>query len=278
MIDFSQTCIFCGSKDNLDTVMTMKVDNKEYKIAISKECEDKAVPSKLKELIIKKSSENEAKFELLKQAAAELGFNLTPTLLQNNKLAIVEKNDKPKNIQPVSFSKTENGFAVQKDNRDKQKKSENELTPQEAELALEAAKRKSQQGEEELQRPTSKEAPNFESLKIPDKVEVKDANGTRIVERPQNVAQKRQVVRGRAGVPVSVPKTITATSGKSTIETTINIVDTGGDKTIQDRLKMLNYLEENPNYLRSCNYCRSTGMVGKHNDICKKCSGTGFIF
>ena len=177
--------------------------------------------------------------------------------------------------QPADPSKMKRvgGFRVQKNNR--RGPVNDGLTPEEAAAALEQAARSSSG---QYESPTAREAPRFPSIQMPRKVGVRDHNGN-IVEGapPQNVAQKRQVVKGRAGIPISLPKSITARSPDGTlVETDINVINTGGDQALQRRFKDQRY-QAQCDYANECRQCRGTGMVGRRKEECRRCSGTGVI-
>lgn len=291
MIDLSSSCIFSGSTEDLNTTMMVTVDGHKYKVAISEEYEDQAIPSKVKELVAEKANEREAKLQKLQALAEELGIPLGALQASQSGLLVVEsteeKEEKSLDPQPQRPQKMVNQkaaspdpskmqrvgkFRVQRNNR---RGPANEgLTPEEAEAALEQAAR-SASGEYES--PTSREAPRFPSLPLPAKVGIRDASGN-IIEgtKPENVAQRRQVVKGRAGIPTSLPKTITSRSGDSVIETTINVVNTGGDEALQRRFKDHRY-QAQCDYANECRVCRGTGIVGRHKANCKRCNGTGLL-
>ena len=116
---------------------------------------------------------------------------------------------------------------------------------------------------------------------IPDRIEskVRDKQGNPIqVQRPTNYAQKKQVVRGRAGIPTSIPKNIVSSDGQNIIETNIEVVDTGGDRMLQNRTKMLTEMQSRGivgDYSNQCRPCRGTGTIKKNK--CAECGGSGFI-
>lgn len=292
MIDLSSSCIFSGSTENLNTTMVVTLDDQKYKVAISEEYEDQAVPSKIKELVYEKANEREAKLQKLQQLAEELGIPLNTLQAaqqdMSTGLVLVENPPEPEPElepeppqrliaqrrpapDPKKMERVGN-FRIQKNRR---RGPANEgLTPEEAAAALEQAARDSSG---EYARPTSREAPRFPSIPLPPKVGIRDASGN-IIEgtKPENVAQKRQVVRGRAGIPISLPKTITSRAGDSVIETTINVVNTGGDEALQRRFKNHRY-EPQCDYANECRACRGTGVIGRKKEECTRCNGTGIL-
>lgn len=295
MIDLSQNCIFSGTTDNLNTTMVVKVDGEEYKVAISDEYEDEAVPSKIKKLVVEKASERESKLEQLQRLAEELGYSLSAQELQNQGLVIPQKQEQEtpqqEEIEPTPKPKLKKQTKKEQEDLPKMGKyrvqkapkkdySNEGLTPEEAEAALEAAKRQAASGE--VESPTSREAPQYRSISIPREIEVKDDQGNVVrATRPQNVAQKRQVVKGRAGIPVSIPKDIVSNNGSDIIETNIQVVNTGGDPALQRRFKSLNEMQERGalrDYVVSCRPCKGLGYLGRVKKTCKYCEGTGIEY
>lgn len=294
MIDLSQNCIFSGTTDNLNTTMVVKVDGKEYKVAISDEYEDEAIPSKIKKLVVERANERESKLEQLQRLAEELGYSLNSQDLQGQGLVIPQKQDAETESKPESPKSKSLKKQVSKQNHEDlpkmgkyrvqkapQKEQANDgLTPEEAEAALEAAKRQAASGE--VPSPTSREAPQYRSINIPKEIEVKDDQGNVVrAARPQNVAQKRQVVKGRAGIPISIPKDVVSNNGSDIIETTIQVVNTGGDPALQRRFKSLNEMQERGalrDYVTSCRSCRGLGYLGRNKKSCKYCEGTGIEY
>jgi len=286
MIDLSQTCIFSNSTDNLNTTMVVKIDGKEYKVSISDEYEDEAVPSKIKKLVKERVNERDDKLALMQQIAAELGFKVVDPSQTPNQLIIPKKIEEA--AKPISATTLEDApvakvgksqFKVQKNTR---KQSANKgMTPEEAQAALEAAKRSGQGGQ--FQSAGSGEAKRYSSHQIPNEIEAVDRRGNKVVaRRPEIIAKTNQVVRGREGIPTTIPASL-----KDDIrgETTITVVDTGGDKTLQKRMEMLNHVAmmkeqglpaNTSDYSQPCRPCRSTGTI--RNKSCQSCSGTGFLF
>lgn len=284
MKDLSQRCIFSGTSENLNTVMTITLDGEKYKVAVSDEYEDEASPGAIKKLIPKRLAEIEAakaemmsKLDMFKELAAELGFDLVkkgeapPAAPDLGRRATPPDPDALADKPVVKIN--ESTFKMQKNTRGQTKKDEAGLSREEAEAALEAAKRQANLSQG-APRPTSGEAPSYARHQIPNQVEVQTSRGVEVRERPQKGAQTMQTVKGRAGIPTAIPRNIHGTDG----ETTITIVDTGGDRTLQERGKQLNAMREygdTSDYQKSCRPCQGTGLHAKKQ--CKTCGGTGII-
>lgn len=266
--------------------MTVKVDGTEYKVAVCDQFAEEASLGKIKELITKKASERSSKLEELQRIAAELGYNLSPTAMNKNALIIPQKIMQPE-VQPqqqqaqpqeAPMAIDPGTLKIQKNVR--QRTSNDGLSPEEAEAALEAAKSKAER--QLIHSPATSQAPSYSSHSLPARMESRDRQGNVVfVDRPTNRSTKLQVVRGREGMPVTIPKTIVASAGKTLIETNINVIDSGGDRTVQNRFKALNLMNErgqNGNYLQQCSVCRGSGITGRNKQTCPKCSGSGFVY
>src|SRR5208283_5164588 len=70
----ANTCIFCGKPENLNTSMTIQVDEGKVKVDICDDCAEEATLKKAREAYQKKM---EAIKDILAQARA-LGFELQP--------------------------------------------------------------------------------------------------------------------------------------------------------------------------------------------------------
>ena len=278
MKDLSQRCIFSGSSDNLNTIMEITLDGEKYKVSVSDEHEDEASLGAIKKLIPERIAAKEAakaemlsKLDQFKELAAELGFDLvkrgekpTPPPPDPNALA-----DKP------TVKVGESTFKLQKNTR--QNTQSEGLSRDEAVAALEAAKREAQRAETHA-RPTSGEAANYASHQIPEQVKVQTSRGVEVFDKPIQTSKQMQTVAGAAGIPTTIPRNIQGSDG----ETTITVVNTGGDKTIQMRGRQLHPLRMNDEgsfYSGECRPCRGAGIINtrKGQKQCKSCGGVGII-
>lgn len=290
MKDLSQRCIFSGGTENLNTIMEITLDGEKYKVAISDEFEDEASPGVIKkkiperlEELEKRKSEMAAKLEEFRSLAAELGFDLVKKTDSNLMLA-EEKSEAPQQDRkpaPPNLDALANApetkigdstFKIQKNARTQNDKDEG-LTPEEIEAAREAAKRKSE-AFQNAPRPTPGEAASYAKHHLPEKITVQTPEGLKEVSKPEVFAKKMQTIKGRGGVPTAIPRSLQGRDG----ETTIFVIDTGGDKTIQARAKQLGAMRESgdgTDYSQVCRPCQGTGVHAKRK--CHTCSGTGFI-
>ena len=282
MKDLSRSCIFDGSTDNLNTIMEVVLDDEKYKVAVCNECEDEASPSAIKKLIPKKLEELEqekaamrAKMEMFRELADEMGFALVrkDDLQQIQKPAPRAPGD-PNALSDKPTVKVGGAtFKMQKDTRKNQNNDEAGLSREEAVAALEAAKREAgRTGPYET--PPSGSAPSFPKHQIPDTVTINTGQGPKTYEKPTIGAKTMQTVRGAGGAPTVIPNNIHGTDG----ETTITIVDTGGDRTIQMRGRQLGQMRhqgDRSDYSHACRPCQGTGLHAKR--MCKACGGVGII-
>lgn len=270
MKDLSQRCIFSGSSDNLNTIMEVTLDGEKYKVAVSEEYEDEASPGAIKKLIPERVAAMEAakaemlsKMEEFKALAAELGFDL------------VKKGEKPAPaptpaLKPQTDSMNQDGLKSQKSARE-------EMSREEVVAAHEASKREKTPIQVKSTAPgiSSPVSPHV----IPEQIEIKTKDGTKIVEKPQKFRETQQLVRGPGGVSIPIPRSIEGADG----ETTITITNGIDDRIIQQRGKQLNMMRENDDYSfwsEECRQCNGAGIIhNRRNEKkqCKTCGGAGII-
>lgn len=282
MTDFSESCVFCDSADDLNTIMTISIDDKDYKVAIGDSCEDEALPKRIKEALRerieehkKKQKDKESQLEKLKAAAAELGFELAPSgslKLMIPVQATATPQATPKDLSNAPIIEQNGGkFVVQKNSRGAASKTG--MNADQARSALEVARRESA---DSFPSSNAGQASEYQSHLLPESVQVRGHEG----QKPEQISKINQVVPGRLGIPTTIPKRIVGTDG----QTDIKIVRTGGDNLIQRRMKALNQVRmqaeaegmAQPNdVMRTCISCNGDGDVkGK---VCIRCQGNGFI-
>jgi hypothetical protein len=268
MKDLSTRCIFSGSAENLNTVMEITLDDEKYKIAVSDEYADDASIGAIKKLIPERIiAREEAKAELLskldqfKELASELGFDL------------VKKGEKPTSVALTPQQSNINpGFKQQKNTRE-----ESDLSREEILAAREAAKRVEKPVQ--VTHSTSGIAAAIAPHVIPQHIEVKTTEGTKIVNRPKVLSETQQIVKGPAGIPIPIPRSIQDSDG----ETTITVVDTGGNATIQNRGRQLHQMRMNDEqsfYSKDCRPCKGVGIIYTRRGekkSCRSCGGVGII-
>jgi hypothetical protein len=268
MQDLSQRCIFSGSSENLNTIMTVTLDGEKYKVAVSDEHEDDASPGAIKRLIPERLAAKEAaraemlsKMEEFKALASELGFDL------------VKKGEKP----ALTPQAKENPLDKSTLRQQKNTRPDTDLSKEEIMAAREAAKR----AESPLQvtHTAAGIAAAVSPHIIPQHVEVQTTEGTKIVEKPRIINETQQMVKGPGGVPIPIPRNIKGTDG----ETTITITGGINDKIIQQRGKQLHMMRENNDasfYNSDCRQCKGKGIIENRRGEqkqCRTCGGAGIV-
>jgi hypothetical protein len=263
MIDFSNTCIFCGSTETLNTVMTMSIDSHDYKIAIDDACEDEALPKKIRKALRSKIEQyekervsKEEKLEALKKAAAEFGFELAPT--NSSKLMVPTKIESP---PPQQTQGSSSQLVIQKNTRNTIKESRQNFM------------------EESAQR-----APGFQNTEA--RNETQQEHKAPVRQQTPNrkaVRKKEWKVADRMGRPAKIPESLIGENGKPDIK----IVDSGGNRLLQRRMEALNGARMRAeaqgvapesqihDQLSTCISCDGSGAV--KDKVCARCQGHGLI-
>ena len=103
-------------------------------------------------------------------------------------------------------------------------------------------------------------------------------DGTEI-NAPGVLEADEQVVEGRAGMPISIPKKVVSEAGTTEI-----MIIKGGEKKIQERMKAMTQANNkesldraiNSGYVtHECTLCKGTGITRINNQTCVKCGGAG---
>jgi hypothetical protein len=286
MRDLSQSCIFDDNSENLNTTMNISLDDEKYKVAVCDNCEDLASPKAIKELIpikLKKLDEKSQQLELLKLAAAELGFDLVKSGSSELMIPTPKIKEPPQPPQSITINSpatledapiVKMGDTELKVQKNLRQNITQDMTPEEADAALEAAKRHSERVSH-LESATSGEAAPYTPHDTKKPIKINTQFGEKVYKNPI-VSKEIQTVRGRAGVPTTITKSLQSADGK----TTIKIVNTGGDKALQERARQLGALREHGDasyYSTNCRPCQGRGFHGNENKPCRTCNGTGII-
>lgn len=114
MFDLSDKCIFSGSSDNLNTIITISIDNEQYKVAISDEYSNSSLDDirKQTQLKIKPLLEMkkllETNIEEFRKLANNLGYDIIK-LSTSNVTRIVSNNaENETNTQTMHYKSSEN--------------------------------------------------------------------------------------------------------------------------------------------------------------------------
>jgi len=286
MRDLSHKCIFNGTTENLNTIMTITYEGEKYKIAVCEECEDDASPGAIKKLIPDALAEIDAeeadklkKLAQLQALAKELGVSIGPataggltmaTSLESTKTPEVAHQPARQSAPPdpnalddkPTVNVAGNQFKMQKNTR--QGAHGIGLSAEETKAALEAAKRRS---EYQKDGPSAgAEGARVPAYNLPSQASDKQGN---VLDRPVTFAKQMQTIKGRQGVPVTLPRRISGSHG----ETIITINQDVDDKMLKERGRSLGQMADR---VAGCRPCRGAGVVNRKN--CIHCNGKGITF
>lgn len=281
---FDNKCICCGSDSNLDTVLTVTVDDVKYQVAICDEHAEDITPKQVKEKVRAKIDEYNQLVEKMK----EFGMDVTES--SPGGLVVAKDTTKPEveeeepqeekqgpkkrkillaNAEGETVAEKETGkqpMVVKKKTLPKVRSVSGTLASEVGRMGVEA-------------RESLDAARAVES-------EVDAANkGRKDEERVETLVTEDieyQTVPGRGGKPMRIPKKIKHNRGS----TKVAIVDTGGDRTIQDRFREMADISmrtgmEGHIYGRDgydtvpCAMCEGSGIAKATSEECPKCKGVG---
>lgn len=273
-MQLNNRCLRCGSTSNLNTIMTVAVDGLKHEVALCSEHED-TNPKQAREMVSAKITE----FEDLKKRLAEYGMdaNATPTsggivIVEQPKPKAPEQTNEKKPLIEVAYRKpnkeVEVGAPVSDNDTIKGKAWKTKGFGGVARGAVAQVQIEARQSVD-VEAAMEKE---FTEAKRKGKIE-KDA----IMPRMASRVDKVQTVRGRGGQPMMIPKVIKHSAGGNTV---INVVDTGGDRTLQDRFRAVAdpvHRYKDGYDVDNCNLCGGTGTSPVTEKDCPKCAGTGIL-
>lgn len=279
-MNFEEKCIVCGHKSDENNIVTVNVDNVKYRVAL---CDDEDLTLKqIKKLVSDKLS----KLNKLLEELGDFGYSI---------------DDLKSGISVVNSSKDQQQPEEEPDSQPKPEKSQGiVLTNEQGKVVAEKKAGK------QVRIANPKSVPkvrlnnlNTKGLSPSKQLEVDESfdpveavsgeirkskkKGEDVEFIPETKEVEMQTVRGRGGQPMRIPKTIKHNIGS----TVINVVDTGGDKTIQDRFKeFAKHTKESGIeghiYGRDgmdtadCTMCSGSG-IARAGGQCKKCGGTGIL-
>lgn len=284
MIDLSNTCIFSGTSDNLNTVMKVTVDGQEYKVAISEEFEEEASLGAIKKKIKEQAEVQQKKHDLLQQLADELGYDLSP----GQGGLIIARPQEPERlpkeeawpeasssmratpqIEPKDMPIVSGNLRAQKNDRQKKAIVEG-LDKKEAEAALERATKRAAIGNgENVEAPPPGAATTRPAYHLPSSVTAKVDGKEVEVQAPKVTAKTTQVVEGVGGFPVKIDRSVSSRVG----DTNIKVIRSVNDKDLINLTKQADATGG-----RMFSDCRACGGMGVHRMTgkeCPRCEGTG---
>jgi hypothetical protein len=261
---FDNKCIRCGTEENIDTVITVTVNDVKYKVALCEEHAEDTTPKQVKVLV----NEKLEKLKKLMEELKEYGMDVDDM----NGIAVAKK--AKKKAEKVEETEEEEGeeeeeeeTIIKKTSKDKARIIKKGYIP----------KVKSISGNVDGQN-----IPGASSLNTKETAQRAIPAGEK-AEVPITEDVEYQVVPGRCGVPMRIPKRIKHNQGS----TKVSVVDTGGDQMIQTRFK--EFARSTMNDERShiygrdgydtteCALCAGTGLNRVNGGKCKKCNGIGLI-
>ncbi len=254
-------CIFSGSDQNLNTEMTVTLsDGEKVTVFISDAYADDATPKMIREAAEKQRAEKTSEIEELRKKAAELGLTLAP-LDQSPAQPIPQAPVPPQ--APVVNTQPNPQVPTPPPTIDEGKMIDGTEADKKVNLSIDnsagAQYGAAGGGEYDIR---TEEKPS-ENLKEGEKAEI-------------------GYIKGRGGMQTAIPVRRVGKSG----ETTVKVVDTGGDRALQDRFKGMANDSENPNahsfgkdgyQVRTitCTLCNGDGYT--MNRKCPKCDGAGML-
>jgi len=277
MQSLRETCIVCKTSKNLDTVMTVTVDDKKYEVSLCAEHAEETTPKQVKDKVRERITEIE---EVLKKVK-ELG--LTDMLVGSAPKIIIAETPKETTPEPQPDTQPdpqpESQPKVTIVKKQVEKPTEKSEAPQITRIKRISkekglSKVKSVGGVAMSRAGTSANLESLESLDASAIAsEIAEEKGGSV---PQIKEIDYQVVAGRGGQAMRLPRNIKQTDGT----TMIQMVDTGGDRTIQERFRELsagNFSHKKEGYdVMNCSLCRGSGFA-RTGQTCPKCGGTGLL-
>lgn len=249
-------CVFCSKTENLTISMQVTTSKGVSTAWVCNEHEDDASPKKVRELAEKKI----AMIEEFERQAKELGYSLVPM----GKGGLVEAAKPPAPAPaPAPTQLDTPGPKLQPVVKARK------IMP----ITAPSVAKSESGGDMDLG--------SHQSYDTTKAIETK--KGT--VQAPTITEHEEQVIMGRDGKPMVIPKKVVGEAGT----TDITIVNTGGDKALQERLKQAvqastvsknaceRALLAGGYNARECPLCKGCGITKINNQQCVKCGGTGTI-
>lgn len=255
-----KSCVFSGSTENLNTTMTITLDDgSRVEVWISDEYADEATPKAVKQAYLDSIKDKENKTKELIEHAKSLGFDLTPEVLQA--LSVQKSGEKITSNQPNQPKAVETNDAPTKP-----KIKADKIEPAPGRRVVSGA---------EADKPLNVSVDTSgASVGIGHEYEI------RSVDKPSEDLREGEeaeveIIEGRSGIPIAIP---TRRSGKMGT-TDIRIVKGYDNNKLQADFKNLaeSDVSFKDNYrvrFVSCGLCNRTGKV-RGNRTCPKCGGAG---
>jgi hypothetical protein len=255
-------CIYCGSTKNLNTSLTVTLDDGiKHTVNICDEHAEEASIKSAKAAFMTKQAQIK---EVIEQAKA-LGLNISET----GSLALAESQPEPAPVESAPAEKQPKTI----------QQSSAEINPDDDDFIPTDVVDRSRPMTSVGGNTTMGNVQSYSSY---------DMSGTR-GDLPEEVLKgkvKMEVMEGREGQPIALPQQRIDGTGT----TSIHIAKTEDDRKLQERFKQManeSMGDKTPDFARSgysnttatCPICRGDAIVkmGAKSQICPKCNGSGFI-
>lgn len=293
---FDTKCLSCEKTTELNTRMTVTIDDISYEIVFCDEHGDDITPKKAKDKVIKKLKHYNELVEQMKEFGVDV--NSTKTSSGGIVLPTIQEPQPEPVAGPQHISKAVKSIILPKQQQAQP------VRTMKVVMSPNGVGQRSPTNKSELLtvQPISGVASGGgtqvtiegrSSVNIGETVQRAIEAGKKkgSVDRdaktlmPSSKVVESQTVRGRGGQPMTIARAIKHSSGGGTI---INVVDTGGDHVIQQRFRALasegmrdnkriyNYGEKGYD-VANCTLCAGTGITASNGDSCPKCQGAGIL-
>jgi hypothetical protein len=284
VMKFDNKCICCGSSSNLDTILTVTVDDVKYQVTVCDEHAEDITPKQVKEKVREKINE----YNQLVDKMKEFGMDVTESSPGGIMVAedstksseTEESEEKPSKKRKILLANTDGEVVADKEAGKQPRVIKKKVLPKvrsvSGALASKSGNRMSIEARESVDAAAAVES---EIIAAKKKGKGKE---TVEVEVPVTEDIEYQTVPGRGGRPMRIPKRIKHNQGS----TKVAIVNTGGDRTIQDRFREMADISKRTGmeghiYGRDgydtvpCNMCDGSGIAKATGEECPKCKGVG---
>lgn len=282
----NKTCLCCSATTDLNTRMQVTVESKEYEIVLCSQHEE-TTAKKAREIVAAKLKEYAELMEKLKS----FGMNAEDCEMSAGGIAIPKAIEEPAPAEPTPADNPTGVKVIVAKKRPQAAPMQTQLAPAPTMIRSDnftvnpnramAGAVKGIASEVNLE---GRSSINVQTA-VAGEMEVARKKGVISESSPKPMSQfvESQTVRGRGGAPMTIPRRIKHNIGG---ETFINVVDTGGDRTIQDRARALaaedGWGKDAFRYRKGydvtpCSLCGGTGNTSINNEVCPKCKGAGVL-
>lgn len=238
-------CLMCRSSNNLNTRMTITIDEVSYNICLCDEHAENTTMASLRTQLAKIKKNLEDAMAAAEDAGIPIGTHSSQPPQHHDQDNTASPEPQPTQTEHVA---PEHSYRIPDS-------PPNSVISQEHVPPVPPAP------------PTNTPDPSGQSSLVSEDIaeDAEDAENNKVVQM--------QTFTGRDGKPVNVPRHIEGDFGTTDIYIT-NVTD----DVIQRRFKNLDECAPGQEgYSRKCPLCRGEGVSRVNNDICPKCKGTGLI-